>query len=672
MLPFTGPGCSNCQDRRKKCDESRPACRRCTRAGIQCTGYPAPVTLGHTVSESRSKNARHLARAGPSIASSSSRVDDLAPWTAGDLALAPHIPIPEPEPYIRLDTRDILPPSIQKSPDSANPIVISPTGQSESWSDISFIGPSAATIEELAVDQIAASADFSYLQPVGGQPLTPPYEVFDLPAVDHVLSSAPAPSQGHTSKNLTSAQASLFDALFSLAHPGDEHHGPSPPSTQLPQSPDQAMLSPVSEGAGTDQDLDDNEVDPKDTEGIRNIMVRTLTLDRNVQSNAVPFVLECYSLWISRMIFQPLRVAAAGREYVLRQYARSDSARQKLMLVAQFVRTIAWSTDYDIDDLPTFADLRTSMIRGYVTASSEKGYALRMFIPGFSEEFDHSYELISASCKFLPLSAVLSIMQAAAPVFRRTCPDPPEKLVHLPSLLRHLNISLRYYATMDVLISVLTNRPMFFRYNVDFTREFPESMLHIENHLGLQWLYGVPDRLTVTLARINAIREDLGICVDRKIIKELETEIGSFRPIIATSISSDPVLTVARLVVQECWRQAAFIYLYMGLCGANTQDARVLSAHNKFMELFKGAKPARHPDMFLVLPMLILGIATRNQDDRDMIKQRLLRLADCSRPKTLGNEVVLVLDEIWTQADLLGRPATWPDLRLACLRVTGM
>jgi hypothetical protein len=164
-------------------------------------------------------------------------------------------------------------------------------------------------------------------------------------------------------------------------------------------------------------------------------------------------------------------------------------------------------------------------------------------------------------CRLLPLSSILAIMQAGAPIFRRACPDPPEVLVHLPSILLNINVSLRYYASMDVLFSVITGRPMFFRYDVAYTSKITESMMHVENHTGLRWLYGIPDQLTVTLARMNALREDFGVFVGEAYIRELEAEIASFKVIVG--YSGGTTLAAARIVVQECWRQAAYIYLYM-------------------------------------------------------------------------------------------------------------
>ncbi|KAH7334756.1 hypothetical protein B0J17DRAFT_89162 [Rhizoctonia solani] len=271
--------------------------------------------------------------------------------------------------------------------------------------------------------------------------------------------------------------------------------------------------------------------------------------------------------------------------------------------------------------------------------------------------------------KHLPLSNILSLMQLGAPVFRRACPGAREELVHLPSLLLQNNLSLRYYSTFDILMSVITNRPMFFRYNVSFTPELPESKMHIQDYLGMQWFYGVPDRLIVTLARMNALREDYGDCVDPAIIRELELEIGSFRPILGKL--DEPMLAVSKLVVQECWRQAALIYLYMGLCGANSLDTRVRLAQERFMELFRGVRPGRNPDVFLILPMIMLGVATHSAEEQGLIRQRMLSQPECSRYPTSGNDILKILNEIWTRPNFL-EPVGWYDLRLACLRVTGM
>ncbi|KAF8760773.1 hypothetical protein RHS01_01310 [Rhizoctonia solani] len=494
---------------------------------------------------------------------------------------------------------------------------------SDQWSDAPFFGPapSYARIEEVDCDEVGVVGSTSRVDVQGSVPdgivvqaPTPPHEPLDLPPVPGTgtgadsgggaagRSLAPRSWQKRARTPMTSGQASLYDALFSLARPGEDYYNPPPPPpnptwTPASRNSGESLLTPLTEGglerrlySVSDYSDDGDREDPEDPEGVKAIMLRSLPLDCNVKSNTLPFMLESYAIWIARMIFDPLRVAAVGRYYVFRQYELGETTQLRMLLVSHFARTVARSTDYDLNNLPSLVRFRDHMSESYHTANalSTRNRSRELDLNTAARAFSHSYELISIACKLLPLSSVLAIMQAGAPIFRRACPDPPEALVHLPSLLLNIDVSLRYYATMDVLFSVITNRPMFFRYDATFTENITESMMYIENHLGLQWLYGVPDRLVVTLARMNALREDLGSYVEDKYIRELEAEIASFRVVLG--FSGDPSLTMARMVVQECWRQAAYMYLYMGLGGANSEDARVKKAHRRFMQTLKNLR----------------------------------------------------------------------------------
>ncbi|CAE6468888.1 unnamed protein product [Rhizoctonia solani] len=578
------------------------------------------ASLRHRVSDPRLKLTRTFARGNSSVAGTSQQLP--IPTASDSLA------------YTYTYGTDLYPanqetlPIIQNSYTSPNEGMAfdsaPPNLFSDEWSDAPFFGSSYARIEE--IDDFAGvfmDQHVFYPRPSKQAP-TPPRELLDLPdttAIGNAITSSP---QNSTHQTMTTGQASLFDALFSLARPGEDYYGSSDTTSRKPRNPEESLPTPEPEKGGKNRSsfmLDDEIDDAEDPEGIKAIMVRTLPLDRNVESNSLPFILESYAIWIGKMIFEPLRVAHVGREYVSRKYVLSETARLRLMLISHFARTVAGSTDYDINNLPSLVQFRDHMSQSYLIANSNRNTSRELDSRTAASAFDHSYELISISCKLLPLSGVLAIMQAGAPIFRRACPDPPEALVHLPSILLHIDVSLRYYATMDVLLSVITNRPMFFRYSVTFTPEVTESMMHIENHLGMQWLYGVPDRLVVTLARMNALREDFGLCVEERYIRELEAEIASFRVVLGRS--GDPSFTVARMIVQECWRQAAYIYLYMGLGGANSDDARVQRVHKRFMQTFKESHPGRHPDLFLVFPMAILGISTRRPEDQELIRHRM-------------------------------------------------
>ncbi|CAE6462085.1 unnamed protein product [Rhizoctonia solani] len=407
---------------------------------------------------------------------------------------------------------------------------------------------------------------------------------------------------------MTSGQKSLFYALLSLEYPDNGRYNLLVPQAQaIPQTNTTQQPSELEVDHSVEANSPWNSVALEDANG-SSYFTRSLTLDRNVESNTLPFILNAYASWAIQMMFDPLRIIQIGRVYVLQHHAASESARWNLKLVSDFAWAAGGSTAYDLDNLSTasFTVFQTRMCQQFLTATCTNKSHESLDQHTASEIFTFAHELFSMAFKYLPLSNILSLMQLGAPVFRRACPGAQQGLVHLPSLLLQKDLSLRYYSTFDVLISVITNRPMFFRYDVSFTPELPESRMHIQDYLGMQWFYGVPDRLIVTLARMNALREDYGDCLDITIIRELELEIGSFQPVLGKS--DEPMLIVSRLVVQECWRQAAYIYLYMSLCGANSLDARVKLAQARFMELFRGVKPGRNPDVFLILPIAIVRV----------------------------------------------------------------
>ncbi|CAE6475029.1 unnamed protein product [Rhizoctonia solani] len=111
-------------------------------------------------------------------------------------------------------------------------------------------------------------------------------------------------------------------------------------------------------------------------------------------------------------------------------------------------------------------------------------------------------------CKVGTPSDIIHVMQHAAPVFRRACPDSAKHLVNLPSLLITIDISLQSYGMHDILLSMLTHRPMFFRYDVIYPPHLSDTSFSTDDGPGLRWLYGVPDWLMVLPAQMNTLLED--------------------------------------------------------------------------------------------------------------------------------------------------------------------
>lgn len=158
-------------------------------------------------------------------------------------------------------------------------------------------------------------------------------------------------------------------------------------------------------------------------------------------------------------------------------------------------------------------------------------------------------------------------MQAAAPVFRRACPEPPERLVNLHSILWNPELQRRYFAVIDIGLSITTNRPMLFRYDVTYPPEICDTLVNPKEseNTGMEWMYGIPDQFVVLFAWMNALREDFyGRNVDPELVRQVEERARNAK--VGQNLCSpdtSPVLRIRRMVVQESWRQVVYIFLYM-------------------------------------------------------------------------------------------------------------
>ncbi|KDN46722.1 hypothetical protein RSAG8_04102, partial [Rhizoctonia solani AG-8 WAC10335] len=108
------------------------------------------------------------------------------------------------------------------------------------------------------------------------------------------------------------------------------------------------------------------------------------------------------------------------------------------------------------------------------------------------------------------------------------------------------------------------------------------------------------------------------------------------------------------------------------LCSADAKDPRVERAQRSFMRVLDRTKPSRTPDVFLLGPLNIVGRVTSRPREREIVRQRLLNLQECSHPGTCGHDAVLILEGVWARSDAEGRPAVWRDARIATSAVCGI
>ncbi|CAE6411647.1 unnamed protein product, partial [Rhizoctonia solani] len=354
-------GCVTCEARNKKCDRTRgPAgCRRCVRAGIKCGGYPNSMVprLKHNNRGSEPQASAslegHSEYTNPGSIPSSSSIDPLVPGhnisrLGGNNSAAPTI-----EDLNFLDWSSGIPIPQYTNPHSS---IANPRGQLPTPLVSQTLIPSARHIPTPLIQQ-------NRTQIV--QLLTPPDE-------SRARTSA---SRARPGGPMTPGQASLFDSIFSLAdNPPVLPRSPESPGSSVVRSPSVGserssaigqMHNPDSHHQATPAvdrpEGHDDRTNFDDPENLQVGLLNELALDREVESNIVPFLAHCFTSWMSRFIFEPTQSISLARDTIIRGHTLGEEVRQKMILVANTVLAISKSTDYE---LTYFATLYKQVVRG--------------------------------------------------------------------------------------------------------------------------------------------------------------------------------------------------------------------------------------------------------------------------------------------------------------------
>ncbi|CAE6423791.1 unnamed protein product [Rhizoctonia solani] len=543
-------GCLACKARRKKCDETKPHCLRCQKARTECPGY--------TYFERPNK----LSGTPRTLPGPSSRVNQPR---ASAYQRNSSTNAREPEPQLRnsVPLAGDLVPFDASSSAFGTPVAETSTTLSGA------IDISSGTPDQLVIDTT--------------NPVPPPT----------------------TATPLTSGQASLLAALLSLGQPPDV--GERPRSIGLFPNPNVSLdlncSAPEIQQEGVTKYED--EVQPGVVSAIRHQPV----LDNTLESNALPFVLQGYATWISRLAFEPLKLTQITRDFVLSHFEDGEQSRWIIVLMANIGSSIATVKMVDGKHHPMISALHSAVRQRLEIVKSLPKPTVSELVKALNCALETLVMHFYAS----PASEVMALRQEAAPIFQQLCPNPPDTPVDLSLLLQHPLVCLRHYAYIDLLFKIVLDIPTLFQYEVPppASQSSGSSQLvpTIQHDGFLQWRHGIPNQSLLLFAKMISMRSDK-FKPNAEKIASLEQDIRDIQPY--SGSSSERFVSIMRSVVQECWRQATYVYLHMAVCGDPSDTPRVKEAYKRFKKLLNGTKPGRLPDEFLMAPLLIMMRIARN------------------------------------------------------------
>ncbi|KDN47017.1 hypothetical protein RSAG8_03794, partial [Rhizoctonia solani AG-8 WAC10335] len=648
-------GCGTCKARRKKCDETHPKCQACTRLGLECSGYQYIESTPGKGKRPRTKpdplqppTGRRAAFSAPSrrepVLSNPSGLGSLLDTSTGDSRTGMKTTCTSLDSG-SFPTHPLLPESGSSSGRSLD--VWLPSGGNWRFSSQSCSGPVQSGRDNLTHD------------PEATQP--------------HFFSQQPSNAQGGLHSTIQTHTAVLSSRTFGTRRSNEV----LPNYAWFPSRHSTPQLEPVPnsschlQGSFSGEAGEEKEGGNNGAEVLEQMLYISPIMDSSVEDNFIPFVLQNYAQWCLLVVFESLEISRLMKQHITREITSSESSRAWMMLIAKYsFRPLLKNSTPDQNCKFAVSTMRAGIDQRAARYTSEHVN----FEPTISRQqalkvLDGYLEIIFIQAPTFPLRFLYQLVQDAAPMFRCACPDPTDPQVRLLSHLINPPFSLLYFIVLDVTTSVTYGRPMLCDYDPGLL-ELCDQLFQSSHNYSYQWLFGAPGQYMLLLARINTLHAHQGIDVAPHFLAQIEQSLSEIR--IPLAESTDPALRVGRMIVQEGWRQAVYIYLYMTLHGANAKDQRVERARRTFMRLVNETKPGRNPDAFLVIPLMIVGIVSLKQRHRDAIRLRILGLQECRTPESAWNDNIRIMEDVWVRTAAEGRPAIWLDLRMAFHKVTGL
>ncbi|CAE6457265.1 unnamed protein product, partial [Rhizoctonia solani] len=241
--------------------------------------------------------------------------------------------------------------------------------------------------------------------------------------------------------------------------------------------------------------------DDGDSEGVVSVIRRQPVLDKTVESNALPFVLQGYARWISRLAFDPPKLTAIAREFVYNQFEDGDRSRWIIALLANIGSRIGSVEVVEGKQNPMLSALQTATRQRLEAVKSRPNTK----VTELAKAFDSATEAMVVQFYASPICEAMTLREEAGSIFRQLCPGPLDAPISLFSLLQHPLDCLWRYAEIDIIFSVTADLPTLFRYDsgIPGCKPFnPYQPAAIQREGIVQWLRGMPNQLALLFAHM--------------------------------------------------------------------------------------------------------------------------------------------------------------------------
>ncbi|KAH7337950.1 hypothetical protein B0J17DRAFT_660180 [Rhizoctonia solani] len=165
--------------------------------------------------------------------------------------------------------------------------------------------------------------------------------------------------------------------------------------------------------------------DPQDSAAryIRRLLFGSL-LDRNLESNSLPFVLESFAAWIHRTTFDPVKVVRNTKDRIVMHYADSVESRWITIILANLVgilvRSRLMSQARNLEYMSIVSTLQ-EQVRRRIAVSQPASHFSETGIRNATMVLDNITNMMLIFALAGNISPGMKLMGNAAPIFHRAC-----------------------------------------------------------------------------------------------------------------------------------------------------------------------------------------------------------------------------------------------------------
>ncbi|CAE6388994.1 unnamed protein product [Rhizoctonia solani] len=594
--------CLTCRQRRKKCDKNRPVCERCLVGGFKCLGYDhIPTSNGpRQPKASTSKQATSSSLRAPSTRDPKNRLGS-------------------PRYNIYRNASDAT------------------TDSGTSEGDLSPKQPSSRRMQTTPTLSYRSAAFMP--SPVSS------HSSQTIAQLDYLSSSISLDSR-------SSCLAMAPRVVFGPPRPPVEETAP----VELQQLPHESWAQPLFSLINT-------------SGGIYNPsfvfnLPPTISPNPLLSGQIIEFILAQYEPLLEMVFFRPTREHLdLARDSIIVRLQESSLTHWSMYIGARIFQALA--KDGKRADLRFLMSCVRRMDEHVCLESTRNGT-----LSGALHTLCGGLELVFLDYMTASTRSGYNLLKRLTPAFLRaaqTLPSYyPSQKVSLAEAFTAPHLEIGRFVFMDAVASLMFGVPPFIDYDTDtpFIRHGSDTNGYPGCIHPTEWIHGSPLELTSLIVKISLWRaKNPGVrCAPDEVWKPLEAEAWAWAPKVSSPISvNEPSQMVVRMAVQEGWRHAGLIYLYMGMCGCMSDDPRVQTSVRQIIQLLQILQPDLTTRTHYFIPVLVASICTPSEKHRAELRNAFVKTEKCMPWLFRALDYKHLVDHLWHGAAAGGKPVRWED-----------